>query len=595
MRSAPSPLYPRDVFGNTLPMAGIGSPTRADSGPEAVWTVGGTVVTEGVASTTDGRGGRVTSGTSAPHYTVDFIRRNTPSEQEAQHGQRLAAAMEVSTDDRMLPHSSPVSSPSRNNSQRSPIGVDGTRRTFWSNSAWEKDIMTSPTRSVKPKIKDVPVIPFRVLDAPALRDDYYCSLLAYSPTLQCLAVGLGPHVYLWSEHRDTAPIPEPLTAPFDAHVTSLSFSSNEGGSAILAIGRADGRMNLWSPKDPGDPRFDIKQPSPISCVSFRPTTVKRRSIREPSEIVPTEELLIGDETGNVYMYAIEWPSQDRRDLFDWHGSMTMLAKFTCHTQQVCGIAWSRSGCTFATGGNDNALFVYDSKKLFTRCKDTPASNVTVRNGNASESDSIAGQGEILAITPGRESKLFNINAACKAIAFAPWQSSLIAARGGSNDRCIHFYHAQSGATLATIDCLAQVTSLTWSETRSEIAATFGFAQPEHPFRVAVFSWPSCQEIVKIPWIGEERALYAIAYPGGPSTGPTDKKKGKSELEMGYGRRTREEGCLVIATSDASIKFHEIWPEGSKKSKRISGGGLLGGSQILEDGISEELERKSAIR
>jgi hypothetical protein len=324
--------------------------------------------------------------------------------------------------------------------------------------------------------------------------------------------------------------------------------------------------------------------------------VKRKSIRDALETVATEELLIGDETGNVYMYSIEWPTQDRRDLFDWHGSMTMLAKFSCHTQQVCGIAWSRDGCTFATGGNDNSLFVYDSKKLFAKSKDpTPASDVTVRNGNTSESDSIAGQGEVLTVIPGRESKLFNINAACKAIAFAPWQSSLIAARGGSNDRCIHFYHAQSGAVLATIDCLAQVTSLTWSETRSEIAATFGFAQPDHPFRVAVFSWPSCQEIVKIPWVGEERALYAIAYPGGPNVGPSNPKKATGLPETGYGKRTREEGCLVIATSDASIKFHEIWPERDAKSKRIRGGGLLGRSQILEDGISEELERKSAIR
>ena len=57
--------------------------------------------------------------------------------------------------------------------------------------------------------------------------------------------------------------------------------------------------------------------------------------------------------------------------------------------------------------------------------------------------------------------------------------------GGSNDRCIHFYHTVSGACLATIDCAAQVTSLVWSTTRRQIAATFGFAQPEHPFRIAV--------------------------------------------------------------------------------------------------------------
>lgn len=111
-------------------------------------------------------------------------------------------------------------------------------------------------------------------------------------------------------------------------------------------------------------------------------------------------------------------------------------------------------------------------------------------------------GRVMAISPGRQKHLFTLNAAVKAIAFAPWQSTLVAAGGGSNDRCIHFFHALSGARLATIDCHAQVTSLVWSESRREIAATFGFAQPEHPYRVAVFSWPGCKRVVGIPWWSE---------------------------------------------------------------------------------------------
>jgi len=51
----------------------------------------------------------------------------------------------------------------------------------------------------------------------------------------------------------------------------------------------------------------------------------------------------------------------------------------------------------------------------------------------------------------------------------------------------------------------------------------------------------------------------------------------------------------VATSDASIKFHEIWAE------RVEGGrgkvvdGVLGGSQILEGECSSSVERKAAIR
>lgn len=77
----------------------------------AVWTVGGTVVTEGVASVTDGRGGRVTSGSNAPHFTSDFLRRHTPSEDEMVHGDRLALAMDITPPESMFGDRSPPISP----------------------------------------------------------------------------------------------------------------------------------------------------------------------------------------------------------------------------------------------------------------------------------------------------------------------------------------------------------------------------------------------------------------------------------------------------------------------------------------------------
>jgi len=40
-------------------------------------------------------------------------------------------------------------------------------------------------------------VPFKVLDAPALQDDFYLNLVDWS-SLNVLAVGLGSCVYLWS-------------------------------------------------------------------------------------------------------------------------------------------------------------------------------------------------------------------------------------------------------------------------------------------------------------------------------------------------------------------------------------------------------------
>lgn len=373
-------------------------------------------------------------------------------------------------------------------------------------------------------------------------------------------------------------------APDSQHITSLDFSSTQGGQAILAVGRADGRIVLWSPLD-FEPRFNATQPKPVSCVSFRPTTVQRPSLRDRAMTVSTEELLVGDELGHIYFYSIEWPSETQSALFGWHGAMTLLARMNIHTQQICGLAWSTAGDMFATGGNDNNCFLFETNRILQDSSSSTSATLSVREGSA---------GEFIYTVTNRSSPVLNLphtaakhkwtlNAAVKAIAFCPWHRGLVAVSGGSNDRCIHFYHTRSGSCLATIDCAAQVTSLVWSRTRREIAATFGFAQPEHPYRIAVFAWPSCEQVVAVPWWDENRALCAIAYPGGPPGANSD--GGMRDEDGLWTRREPEEGCLVVAASDMAIRFHEIWSggKGGAGMGGLLGGttGLLGGSDILE--------------
>lgn len=417
-------------------------------------------------------------------------------------------------------------------------------------------------------------------------------------------MGLGNFVHLWSE-RKGVDTPESLnslsntTTSDPQHVTSLAFSSTQGGQAILAVGRADGRIALWSPFD-SEPRFDATQPKPISCVAFRPTTVKRPSVRDGALIVSTEELLIRDEAGHIYFYSIEWPSETESALFGWNGAMTLLVRMTIHSQQICGLSWSIDGELFASGGNDNACYLFETKKVLQNSNSSaePASTVDVRRGPNGES--------IFTVTPGRGAVLqvpvtiakhrWELNAAVKAIAFCPWQRGLLAIGGGSNDRCIHFYHTVSGACLATIDCAAQVTSLIWSQTRREIAATFGFAQPEHPYRIAVFAWPSCEQVVSVPWFDENRALFAIAYPGSPEVGSAASSEAATRVAGEDGvwwKETAVDGCIVVAASDAAIRFHEIWTGGKKGIGSRTG--LLGGSDILESLHGIEREGEATIR
>lgn len=108
-----------------------------------VWTVGGTAVTKGVPSTTNGRGGRVTSGTSAPHYGADFLRRRSQTDEQATHGRRLAHALDISQAGRMVDRSSPVTSPI---SLRRG-GIDETARVRWRDGKWERPVERTRLRS----------------------------------------------------------------------------------------------------------------------------------------------------------------------------------------------------------------------------------------------------------------------------------------------------------------------------------------------------------------------------------------------------------------------------------------------------------------
>lgn len=523
--------------------------------------------------------------------------------------------------------------------------------------------MTSKVKKGKP----VPTQPFRILDAPCLRDDFYYSILAYSPTSGFLAVGLCHRVYLWSETRGVQHPPFRVQHQSN-FVTSLSFSSENGGKSILAVGRRAGMLSLWSTFDT-TARFEISHPSPIVCVSFKPTKSRRPSKRFPNVEVNVEDLAVGDEHGNVWYYSVEWPDSVLEKKYNWNGAMTLLAKISAHTQKVCGLAWSPDNIYLATGGNDNCCLLFDLREIIPVQEiqhSSQSSSTSQQPKNSLYQDAfsclasktateclkgcdflshfissltpytckpsmsllnytgslLAGKENTVSVPPNCQKHRLNHSAAVKAIAFAPWQASLLATGGGTNDRAIHFYHTPSGSCLATINVYAQVTSLIWSKTRREIAATLGFAQPEHPYRIAVFSWPSCEQIAAIPWgpggaswsgvpdnsvVNCGRALYAISYPGHqpfrkdeedherPSFGASrsggghenehaPRAQGATSMQPKakeggiWCSRTMEEGCIIVVSSDQSIKFHEVW---SGTSRKTAATGTFGGSQILE--------------
>jgi meiosis-specific APC/C activator protein AMA1 len=283
--------------------------------------------------------------------------------------------------------------------------------------------------------------------------------------------------------------------------------------------------------------------------------------------------------------------------------MTPVARISIHIQQICGIAWSESGDHFATGGNNNLCCLFETRDIlesnnhsyipmfgghrtgpgepslsstaaYLRTRADFSDDTTVEDDGSEIRTMYTSAGSIRIICSGAEKHRWVHAAAVKAIAFCPWSPGLIATGGGSNDKCIRFFHTGTGSALATISVSAQVTGLIWSKKAREIVATFGYTNPEHSIRIAVFNWPECREVASVSCTGGHRALYAIPYPGSPGG-------------MRGARPSRD--CIAVATSDKTIKFHEVW---SPDDISVGvGAGLLAGSDILEglEGIEKDGE------
>ncbi|OZJ04249.1 hypothetical protein BZG36_02483 [Bifiguratus adelaidae] len=148
-----------------------------------------------------------------------------------------------------------------------------------------------------------------------------------------------------------------------------------------------------------------------------------------------------------------------------------IATLKGHSGELCGLEWRADGLQLASGGNDNVVNIWDARSTTPRMTKT------------------------------------NHTAAVKALAWCPWQNSLLASGGGTHDRNIHFWNATTGARVNSIDTGSQVTSLIWSREYKEILSSHGY--PDN--QISLWSYPSLKKIVDIP-AHDMRVLHTTVSP-----------------------------------------------------------------------------------
>jgi cell division cycle 20-like protein 1 (cofactor of APC complex) len=175
------------------------------------------------------------------------------------------------------------------------------------------------------KTRHIPKMPFKVLDAPALKDDYYLNLLDWS-SKNILAVGLAHHIYLWSGQSGKVVKLNDLGSRNS--VTSLAWAKSGN---FISIGTQKGNVEIWDVNK-------CKQVRNLEGHTHRVGTIA---------------------------WSNGWLATGSRDktilLRDLRSKDDFYEEFIGHKQEVCGMKWSYGDDQLASGGNDNKLLVWSTK------------------------------------------------------------------------------------------------------------------------------------------------------------------------------------------------------------------------------------------
>lgn len=332
--------------------------------------------------------------------------------------------------------------------------------------------------SPKRKVRRIPRAPYKVLDAPALHDDYYLNLVDWSST-NYLSVALGSSVYLWS--ACTSKVTKLCDVADDGggdSVTSICWATR---GTHIAVGTSLGKVQIWDVHRGERVRDMGHHSSRVGTMAWSSTLLATGS-RDRSvflQDVRVRSSSSGGSSGGAGGAAAaggggggDW------SIYPAAGDPCVVRELQAHKQEVCGLKWSPDERMLASGGNDNKLFVW-----------------SLSHGDAS--------------TP--LCRFVDHSAAVKAVAWSPHQHGLLASGGGTADRNIRFWNALSGVALHRIDTGSQVCNLAWAKNVNEMVSTHGYSLNQ----IIVWKYPSMQKVATLT--GHSlRVLYLAMSPDGQS-------------------------------------------------------------------------------
>jgi len=182
-----------------------------------------------------------------------------------------------------------------------------------------QSILQTPRKQARPIAK----VPYKVLDAPELADDFYLNLVDWG-SANILGVGLGSCVYMWNSA--TGKVTQLCKLPENDLVTSVAWIQR---GSHLAVGTHKGFVQI----------YDAEK-------SRRLRTMTGHSARVGALAWNDHILTSGSRDRLIYHRDVRSPDQ-------------YLRRLAGHKQEVCGLRWNTEDGQLASGGNDNKLCVWD--------------------------------------------------------------------------------------------------------------------------------------------------------------------------------------------------------------------------------------------
>ncbi|XP_051984392.1 cell division cycle protein 20 homolog isoform X2 [Xyrauchen texanus] len=231
----------------------------------------------------------------------------------------------------------------------------------------------------------------------------------------------------------------------DEHSYICSVSWSKDGN-FLAIGTSDCKVELWDVQYQKRLRIMDGHSARVGCLSWN-----------------DHILSSGSRSGLIHQHDVR--------VADHH-----IFSFGGHTQEVCGLTWSPDGKYLASGGNDNMVYIW-------------------------------------AMTMGTEHQAIHAlsehQGAVKALAWCPWQPSILASGGGTSDRHIRIWNVNSGSCISALPTCSQISSLVFAPNYKELVSGHGFAND----RVIIWNYPSLTKVVELEG-HEDRVLNLSLSPDG---------------------------------------------------------------------------------